>query len=40
MTQTVQIAVKTLLDALQAAGITNPAEWINAQREALKRAEK
>lgn len=36
MTQAEQIAVKTLLDALEAAGITNPAKWINAQREALK----
>lgn len=36
MTKAEQIAVKTLLEAMEAAGIANPAEWINAQREALK----
>ena len=36
MTQTEKNAVKTLLDALKAAGITDPARWIDEQRKALK----
>lgn len=37
MTQTEKKAVKTLLDALKAAGITDPARWIEEQRKALKK---
>lgn len=36
MTQTEKNAVKTLLDALKAAGVTDPARWIEEQRKALK----
>mgnify|MGYP001359754772 CR=1 FL=1 len=37
MTQTETNAVKTLLDALKAAGVTDPARWIEEQRKALKK---
>lgn len=36
MTLTDKTAVKRLLDALKAAGITDPARWIEEQRKALK----
>ena len=36
MTLTEKTAVKTLLAALKAAGITDAARWIDEQRKALK----